>query len=406
VLRVAFVVLLLAVKVSAYSVLTHEAIVDAAWDRSIRPVLLGRFPGLTEEQLRKAHGFAYGGAILQDMGYYPMGSRLFSDLVHYVRCGDFVLALLDEAQDQDELAFALGSLAHYAADVSGHSIAINAIVPMLYPKYERRFGSRVAYEQAPGAHMKTEFSFDVVHVAQQHYAPESYHDFIGFEVSKPVLERAFLKTYGFELKDAFLSLDLALGTFRFAVSGLIPEMTKVAWAAKRDELVKATPGLTRDKFVYNMSRASFEREWGKQYKRPGVFARLLAFFFRVLPKVGPLSAFSFRSPGPEAQKLFDQSFNETLDHFRAELAVLQKRGRLALSNNNLDTGKNSPFGTYKLSDKSYKKLLDKLSDRDTVAPALREAVLAYYKGAKLDRKTAMKLAAFKESSRSSSPGLP
>ena len=279
VLKTACLVPLLALNAFGYSVLTHEAIVDAAWDRAIRPVLLDRYPGLTQDDLRKAHAFAYGGAILQDMGYYPLGSRLFSDLVHYVRGGDFVRALIEEAHDTNELAFGLGALAHYSADLRGHSLAINAVVPMLYPKYARRYGPVVTYEQAPGAHMKTEFSFDVVQVAQQHYAPEAYHDFIGFEVSKPVLERAFLKTYGFELKDAFLSVDLALGTFRYAVSGLIPEMTKVAWAAKEDELVKATPGLTRERFVYTMSRASFEKEWGREYKRPGIFARLLASFF-------------------------------------------------------------------------------------------------------------------------------
>jgi hypothetical protein len=313
--------------------------------------------------------------------------------VHYVRCGDFVESLIDEAQDVNELAFALGALAHYSADVSGHSLAINAIVPMLYPKYKQRYGSVVAYEQAPGAHMKTEFSFDVVQVAQQHYAPEAYHDFIGFEVSKPVLERAFLKTYGFELKDAFLSVDLALGTFRYSVSGLIPSMTKVAWAAKEDEIVKATPGMTKERFTYNLSRASFEREWGSEYKRPGVFARILAFLFRVLPKVGPLKAFAFRAPGPEAQRLFQDSFNTTLDHYRAELEQVRNNVQLDLQNTNLDTGKSSPLGSYKLADKTYNKLLGILSERKTVDNQLRELVLSYFKGApRLDRKTRERLA--------------
>ena len=47
-----------------YSVLTHEAIIDAAWDDSIKPILLKRFPGATAEQLRAAHAHAYGGAII------------------------------------------------------------------------------------------------------------------------------------------------------------------------------------------------------------------------------------------------------------------------------------------------------------------------------------------------------
>src|ERR1700678_1412421 len=103
----------------AYSVLTHEAIIDSAWPKILRPLILQRFPAATDDQLREAHAYAYGGAIIQDMGYYPFGSKFFSDLVHYTRTGDFVVALIEDAgqsQDINDYAFALGALAHYAAD--------------------------------------------------------------------------------------------------------------------------------------------------------------------------------------------------------------------------------------------------------------------------------------------------
>src|ERR1700723_3740883 len=118
----------------AFSVLTHEAIIDSAWKDSIRPLLLQRFPNATKEELKDAHAYAYGGSIIQDMGYYPFGSHLFSDLTHYVRSGDFVLALLDESHDINEYAFALGALAHYASDNNGHPLATNPSVAILYPK--------------------------------------------------------------------------------------------------------------------------------------------------------------------------------------------------------------------------------------------------------------------------------
>src|ERR1044071_8610426 len=178
-----------------YSVLTHEAIIDASWKDSIRPLLIKRFPRATEEQLREAHAYAYGGSIIQDMGYYPFGSKFFTDLVHYVRSGDFIEALLDEAQDINEYAFALGALAHYSADNSGHVIAVNRAVPILYPKLRARYGDRITYVEDPTAHLKTEFGFDVVQVARGRYASQAYHDFIGFEVSKSVLQRAFKRTY-------------------------------------------------------------------------------------------------------------------------------------------------------------------------------------------------------------------
>src|ERR1700720_3210925 len=158
---------------AAYSVLAHEAIIDSVWDTSIRPLLLKRFPNATAEQLKEAHGYAYGGAIIQDMGYYPHGSHFFSDLTHYVRSGDFILALLRDAKDLDGYAFALGALAHYAADNDGHRIATNRAVPLLYPKLKKKYGDSVTYEEDRLAHVKTEFGFDVLEVAHGRYAPDS-----------------------------------------------------------------------------------------------------------------------------------------------------------------------------------------------------------------------------------------
>jgi hypothetical protein len=212
--------------VQAYSVLTHEAIIDSAWHIKIRPLLLERFPNATKDELRQAHAFAYGGAIIQDLGYYPHGSRFFSDLVHYVRSGDFILALLRDSQDLNEYAFALGALAHYAADDNGHRLAVNRTVPLLYPHLGKKYGSIVTYEDNPAAHLKTEFGFDVLQVARGRYAPDSYHDFIGFEVARPLLERAFQETYSLPLPSVFDDLDKAIGSYRYTVHSVIPKATK------------------------------------------------------------------------------------------------------------------------------------------------------------------------------------
>src|SRR4029079_14173261 len=183
----------------AYSALAHEAVIDAAWDGSIVPALRARFR-LDEDGLKRARAFAYGGSLIQDIGYYPFSSRLFGDLTHYVRSGDFVDAMVRDSRDVTEYAFALGALAHYAADNTGHPLAVNRAVPVLYPKLRERFGNVVNYGQNPAAHFKTEFGFDVVQVARGQYASGAFHDFIGFEVSKPVMERAFKTTYGLDLK--------------------------------------------------------------------------------------------------------------------------------------------------------------------------------------------------------------
>src|SRR5579864_5828287 len=266
--------LVLAVLVSTslsygYTVLSHEAIIDSVWDASLQKLLLKRFPGATPEELNQAHAYAYGGCIIQDMGYYPFSSRFFSDLTHYVRSGDFILALIRESQDLNEYAFALGALAHYAADDSGHRIATNLAVPILYPKLRAKFGKEVTYSDDPLSHIRTEFGFDVLQVAQGRYATDRYRGFIGFQVAKPVLERAFLDTYGIEIKDVFGNLDLALGSFRYSVGSIIPGMTRVAWQLKGDQVTKEIPGMTKQKFLYNLSRSSYEKEWGTSYHRPG-----------------------------------------------------------------------------------------------------------------------------------------
>jgi len=361
---------------SGYSVLTHEAIIDAAWKESIVPVLLKRFPDTTPEQLLQAHAYAYGGAIIQDMGYYPFGNSFFSDLMHYVRSGDFVLALIEESRDLNEYAFALGALAHYAADASGHPIATNRAVAMMYRELAKKYGPVVTYEDQPSAHMKVEFGFDVDQVAKGNYAPKAYHDFIGFEVSKPVLERAFTRTYSVDMSSIFFRVDLAIGSYRHAVSTVIPRTTKVAWHLKRREIQQSDPSETKTKFTYNISNSGYRKEWGDVYEKPGFFARLKAFILRLVPKIGPFSALAFHPPTPAVEQLYMHSFNESLDHYRLLLRA-QQEGRLQLPNDNLDTGGLTGPAVYRLTDETYANLLGMTSDKP-ISDALRRDILVYY----------------------------
>src|ERR1700674_4150207 len=302
----------------AYSVLTHEEIVDLLWTDELRPLLLKRFPTLAEDQITEAHAYAYGGAVIQDLGYYPFGSREFSDLVHYVRTGDFVRELLLESQDADEYAFALGALAHYASDVAGHP-AVNQSVAIEYPKLRAKYGNSVRYAQDKTAHLKTEFGFDTVQVAKNRYASQQYHDFIGFQVSKPLLERSFPVVYGVGLKDVLPREDLAVGSYRFAVSRMIPQMTKVALRTHKKDIMRQTPGLAKQKFLYRLSRSDYEREWGKDYPKPGFGTRVLAIVLRYMPKIGPFKAMAFNNPTPQTEDLYFKSINTTVDQYKVFL---------------------------------------------------------------------------------------
>jgi hypothetical protein len=362
----------------SYSVLTHEAIIDSTWDSAIKPLLLKRFPAATADDLAQAHAYAYGGCIIQDLGYYPFGSKFFSNLTHYVRSGDFILNLIRESQDLDEYAFALGALSHYAADNDGHTVAVNLAVPLLYPKLGRKFGRLVTYADDPFTHAKTEFAFDVFQAARGRYASAAYKSFIGFEVAKPVLQRAFEDTYGMSLEKVFLDVDLAIGSYRRAVGTILPAMTRVAWQIKKQEIRKDLPSITRKNFLYNLSRSSYRKNWGSTYRRPGIRSKILAVLFRFLPKVGPLRPLAFKRLTPETENMYMASFNATIDRYRALLAE-QNAGRLKLPNDNLDVGTLTEAGKYTLADAAYSELLHKLQGHYTEAPPeLRSDILAFY----------------------------
>ena len=364
---------------AAYAVLAHEAIIDSAWDTNMRPLLLKRFPDATPEQLKEAHGYAYGGAIIQDMGYYPHGSFFFSDLTHYVRSGDFVLALLRDSQDLNGYAFALGALAHYAADNDGHPIGTNRAVPLLYPKLKKKYGDTVTYEDDRLAHVKTEFGFDVLEIAQGRYAPDNYHDFIGFGVSVPLLEQAFQETYGLDLKSVLSDEDKVLGSYRHDVSQLLPKATRIAWSLKKNDIMKDQPGITRKKFLYNLSRASYQKNWGKQYQPPTFGERFLAFLVRILPKIGPLKVLQLQTPTPAAEKLFEASFNATLDRYK-QLLGQAAAGQPDLPNENFDTGEITGPGKYQLTDETQAKLLDALAKQkfSGASPEIRAELLEFF----------------------------
>ncbi len=364
--------------VPAYSVLTHEAIIDSTWDSAIKPLLLKRFPASTADELAQAHAYAYGGSIIQDLGYYPFGSQFFSDLTHYVRSGDFILNMIRESQDLDEYAFALGALSHYAADNNGHRMAVNVSVPLLYPKLQVRFGKSITYADDPFSHTKTEFGFDVFQAAKSRYASDAYKAFIGFQVAKPLLQRAFEDTYGMRIEQVFLNVDLAIGSYRRAVGTVLPALTKVAWQIKSQEIRKDAPGTTRKKFLYNLSRSSYEKNWGTTYQRPGVRSKMLAGFFRIVPRAGPFKAFAFKRLTPETEKLYMAGFNASIDRYRELLAGVGG-GALKLPNENFDVGEATKAGQYRLADAAYAKLVHKLEDRFAdISQDLRSDILAFY----------------------------
>jgi len=364
--------------VFGYGVLSHEELIDIAWDAEIRPALLRRFPAATADQVKQAHAYAYGGSVIQDLGYYPFGNREFTNLLHYVRTGDFVAWMLRDARNLNEYAFAMGALSHYAADIWGHP-AVNAGVAIEYPNLREKFGHMVSYEENPEAHVKTEFSFDVVQVAKKRYISKQYHNFIGFQVSEELLERAFEDTYGIKLDELLHFDDLTIETYRFAVSRVIPEMTQVALATRKDKIQVEKNDAARSEFLYHLSRADYERDFGSKYHKPGIFARILGFFLRLIPKFGPIKSLGYRDPTAQTEDLYFKSMDNVVDQYQREVEKLKVSGP-AFANRNLDTGAVTRAADYQLADEAYSGLVRRLAHNHfaRTTPALRTNILDYF----------------------------
>jgi hypothetical protein len=378
-LVLAFIILVNPLSSKAYSVLTHEAVIDASWESAIKPLLKEKFPMATDSEIRVAHSYAYGGCLVADMGYCPFGSVYFTNLAHYVCTGDFVTTLIEEAHTLNEYAFAIGAISHYMADKYGHSISTNHVVPLVYPKLRKKYGDVVTYDENPIAHSRTELSFDVLQVARGNYVTQSYHDFIGFNMAVPLLERAFLKVYGQDLNDVFGDFNTALGTFRWAVKSLMPSITRAAWVLKRDDIRKMNKTATSRSFHYKMRRREFKLEYGKKRQKPNFKDDHLAFLISILPKIGPFKTLKFKDPGPEGEKLFIKSFDAVLLNYSVALKQLHD-GTLVLPNINFDTGEPTKIADYQLADETYAEMLTKLQDKkfNDLTDKLRNNILTFY----------------------------
>jgi len=376
-----FLIVLYPIRSKAFSVYAHLAIVDVSWKKSIIPLLKAKFPNATENDLRIAHSYAYGGSLMPDMGYFPFGSVYFTDLVHYVRTGDFMENLLNESKNINEYAFALGAVSHYLTDEYGHSLATNVAEPLVYPQIGQKFGEHVTYEQAPIYHSRMEFGFDVLQTARGNYASQEYHDFIGFNVARPVLERAFLITYGENLDSVFNgNLDKNIATFRWAVRSLLPGLTRTAWQMKKSDIVKAEPGMTARKFHFRLKRREYTRLYGRDRDKPNLRTRITAFIIQIMPKIGPLRALKFKPPTGEAERLFVKAFDASSAHFAVITQQLQDGHDPQLEDMDFDTGKPTRFGEYGLADETYSKLVISL-DKDkfsNMTSHLKEHLTTFY----------------------------
>jgi Dopey and related predicted leucine zipper transcription factors len=366
----------------AYSVLTHEQLIDFAWSGSIRPLLLARYPGTTAAALREAHAYAYGGCAIQDLGYYPFGEELFSDLTHYVRSGDFVAALFRDARNVNEYAFAIGALSHYLGDSIGHAEAINRSTAIEFPKLENKFGPIVTYDQSPHAHVRTEYGFDIEQLSKREFAPPAYMNSIGFRVPVRLLERAFRETYGIKAPEILGKARPALRSYRRSVRSFIPVFSKAETVLHRKQF---PPDLDNDAyriFHQRLATADYERHWSRAYRGPGFVAHVLAVVIKILPKVGPISLLAIKIPDRETEGWYVSSVNHTVDVYRNMLDELRAdpNKQLALANRDLDTGDGVKPGAYPRTDETYARLLDRLTSTPArrLPLGIRQDVLDFY----------------------------
>ncbi len=364
---------------SAYSFLTHEQLIDLTWKDSIRPVLLARFPNMTEAQLHEAHAYAYGGCAIQDLGYYPFGNGFFSDLTHYVRSGDFISSLLRNARTPDELAFAIGALSHYIGDTQGHADAINPAVAVEFPKLEERYGPSVAYDKDPHAHVRTEFAFDINELGKRRFAPSAYLRHVGLQVPGDLLRRAFYETYGLDELKIVGRHHQILRTYRFAVRSFLPRIAYAETLLHKKNMPDDMPGEPFDEFKAQLAQADFENGWDQYRKRAGIGTHLLAGVIVIVPKVGLLSYLSIKGPTAATEERYVESVLRTTAALRKALRELGTTEQ-SIPNRDLDTGAKVKPGGYRLTDRTYAELLDRITRHPEVRipTGLKEDISAYY----------------------------
>lgn len=365
----------------AYSVFTHEELIDLAWGDSIRPLLLAKFPGATEEQLHEAHAYAYGGSAVQDMGYYPFGKQFFSNLTHYVRSGDFVAWLLSHARSLNEYAFAIGALSHYVGDAIGHSEAVNRATAVDFPKLEHRFGPSVTYDESPHSHIRTEFAFDIAELSDDDFPTPDFLEHIGFKVPRRFLEEAFRQTYGFDIHEVLGRDHPALRSYRTSVRYFIPAFAEAEVVLHRHQFPPHNHSDADRIFRERLARTAYERTWKHKDKGPGIKAHLLAVLVFIVPKVRGISDLAIKIPNSDTYQMYQESVNHTVDILRDQLHKLRSNSdSVKLANIDLDTGDRVKRGEYPLTEITYARLLQRLTSKpDRVIPAdAKRNVMAYY----------------------------
>jgi hypothetical protein len=408
----------------AYSVLTHEQLIDLTWQSSIVPLLLSRYPSLTPAQLEHARAYAYGGCVIQDIGYYPFGDTFFSDLTHYVRSGDFVVNLFRNAGNADELAFAVGALSHYIGDTVGHSEATNRAVPVEFPKLRAKYGSRVNYAEGEHQHVQTEFAFDINEIAHGRLAPVHYLKHVGLELPTRQLALAFYQTYG--LREDFTDSRhhrINVGGYRFAVHSFIPHIAyAVTLLHRKHEPADPTNDPDLQRLTREVKAVAVANNWAAYRRHAGIGTYALAGLIYIIPKVGPLKLAAVKGPTPQTEADYVRSVLTSTDelhyalrrftpppavrssaalaaasdkhsdpapsaepvpvrHGAFQIIPRQSRDpRHPLPNRDLDTGQTVQPAGYRLTDATYATLLHRLAATPTipVPPGVKRDILAYY----------------------------
>ena len=408
---------------NAYSVLTHEQLIDLTWQSSIVPLLLSRYPTLTPAQIEEARAYAYGGCVIQDIGYYPFGDAFFSDLTHYVRSGDFVVNLFRNAGNANELAFAVGALSHYIGDSIGHSTATNLAVPVEFPKLAALYGHSVNYAEGEHQHVQTEFAFDINEIAHHRFAPVHYLRHVGLQVPTKQVSLAFYQTYG--LTENFTDTRhhrINVGGYRFAVRRFIPRIAyAVTLLHRKHEPADDTANPDLQRLTREIAAVAQQNNWETYRRNPGIGTYTLAGLLYIMPKFGPLKLAAVKGPTAQTETDYIHSIilsNDELDRdvrrftpppttkpsaVEAAAAdnaknptssdtVPAKPGAAhsvprdstdpnhPLPNRDLDTGSPVRPSGYRLTDDTYATLLHRLAATPTqpIPPGVKEDILAYY----------------------------
>jgi len=215
----------------------------------INALLLKKIPAGKPRRIEQAQAYAYGGAIIQDSWLLPIRQPLFKRPHAFTSAAAISSkALLARRQGCPRVRFSPSVRSRITLRTTTViASAPTEPFPICYRPPEEIRRQRFVLRTTGWRHVKTDLVSTSTKSAER-YAPDSYHDFIGFEVSRPVFEQAFRETYALSER-VLCERKTKFSSYRHDVSSI---QSHASPGTSRKTIKDDIQNATKRKFLFNL----------------------------------------------------------------------------------------------------------------------------------------------------------